>query len=176
MAGAVAPTILRELKKTSDAAQLNRLGSTGTNLYYCTNYMSPQHRDRDATWSICMQVEKNGLHQSDEFNFSYTQWGVYIVTEPKCLWYVRRFDLGVALLISHFIISRFRWFDSSHVHGTIMPRRSSLEAPHPNRAASRGPHKTATQKNTDKAMERKAVRVQNAARTEYWLEGDLDQD
>jgi len=40
MAGAVAPTILRELKRTSDTAQLNCLGSTGTNLYYCTNYTS----------------------------------------------------------------------------------------------------------------------------------------
>jgi hypothetical protein len=83
--------------KQSIEAQLNLLGSIGINLYYCLNYMSPQHRDRDAShWSACCQLWKdmNGPDGStdrvpipnDEFNFAFTEWGVYIETQVKCLW------------------------------------------------------------------------------------------
>jgi hypothetical protein len=84
MIAAVSPAVYHELKQLSDLAETNRLGSTGTNLYYCKNYMSAQHRDNDVSWSLCIQLTKQGL--SDEFNFSFTEWGVYIVTEPQCIW------------------------------------------------------------------------------------------
>lgn len=63
---------------------LNPLGSTGSNIFFCTNYLSPQHVDRDHTLSVCVQLQKNS--QPDEFNFSYTEWGVYIKTIPNCAW------------------------------------------------------------------------------------------
>jgi hypothetical protein len=91
MIQAVSPAVARELILLSAEAETNRLGSTGTNLYYCKNYMSPQHRDDDVSWSLCIQLTKQAL--PDEFNFSFTQWGVYIVTEPRCIWYVFSYDL-----------------------------------------------------------------------------------
>lgn len=83
--------------KQSIEAELNLLGSTGINLYYCLNYMSPQHRDHDAShWSACCQLWKDMLASNgsatrvpmpdDEFNFAFTEWGLYIVTKPKCVW------------------------------------------------------------------------------------------
>lgn len=84
MISTVSPAVAQELKEVSALAETNRLGSTGTNLYYCKNYMSTQHRDNDASWSLCVQLTKQG--RPDEFNFSFTQWGVYIVTEPQCIW------------------------------------------------------------------------------------------
>jgi hypothetical protein len=84
MIGAISPSVYQELKQITAEAETNRLGSTGTNLYYCKDYMSPQHRDCDSTWSLCIQLSKRG--HSDEYNFSFTQWGVYIVTEPRCIW------------------------------------------------------------------------------------------
>jgi hypothetical protein len=84
MLSTVSPAVAQELKELSAKAETNCLGSTGTNLYYCKNYMSTQHRDNDASWSLCVQLTKQG--HPDEFNFSFTQWGVYIVTEPQCIW------------------------------------------------------------------------------------------
>ncbi|KAF7971548.1 hypothetical protein HWV62_20868 [Athelia sp. TMB] len=63
----------------------NSLGSSSSNLYTCNNYVAPQHADRDQGLSVCTQLEKNHC-QADEFNFSYTEWGVYIVTQPKTIW------------------------------------------------------------------------------------------
>jgi hypothetical protein len=84
MIGAISPSVYQELRQLTADAETNRLGSTGTNLYYCKDYMSPQHRDNDASWSLCIQLSKHSL--PDEFNFSFTQWGVYIITEPQCIW------------------------------------------------------------------------------------------
>lgn len=84
MIGAVSPQARRELHNAFNSAQVNRVGSTGNNLYYCSNYMSPQHRDKDQGISTCVQLSKVCL--PDEFNFSYTEWGVYLVTEEKCIW------------------------------------------------------------------------------------------
>jgi hypothetical protein len=82
--------------KQSIEAELNLLGSTGANLYYCDNYLAPQHNDHDAAhWSACCQLWKDMKAEvgdgrvpipKDEFNFAFTQWGVYIETEEKCVW------------------------------------------------------------------------------------------
>ena len=84
--GSIAPYVAQQNRKTSATTGLNRLGSGGTNLYYCYNYMSSQHCDEDVTWTISMQLRKEGENQKDEYNFSYTEWGVYLVTEDKCIW------------------------------------------------------------------------------------------
>jgi hypothetical protein len=82
--------------KQSIEADLNLLGSIGVNLYYCLNYMSPQHRDHDAShWSACCQLWKDMVGSEgsarvpipdDEFGFAFTEWGLYIETCIKCVW------------------------------------------------------------------------------------------
>lgn len=69
-----------------DVDKLNPLGSDGSNLYVCTDYMSPQHCDRDMGISLCTQLFKNS--KKDEFNFAYSQWGAYIETQENTAWYV----------------------------------------------------------------------------------------
>ncbi|KAF8237872.1 hypothetical protein L208DRAFT_1375397 [Tricholoma matsutake] len=83
-------------QETAEESGLNHLGTT--------DYISPQHTNNDVDISVCMQFEKNCL--SDKFNFSYTEWGVYIETIENCLWL----------------------FYSSHLHGTIIPHLSTLKA------------------------------------------------
>lgn len=62
-----------------------RLGPSGANLYFCTDYMSPQHADADVAWALCCQLAKNGVGE-DEYNFCYTKWQVYLRTEPRAVW------------------------------------------------------------------------------------------
>ncbi|KNZ80257.1 hypothetical protein J132_06683 [Termitomyces sp. J132] len=81
----VTKKIIQESEKDDGSASLNRLGSTGNNLFVCTDYMSPQHIDHDDGISITMQYDKNC--QEDEFNFAFTQWGHYIETKKNCLCY-----------------------------------------------------------------------------------------
>ncbi|KAF8229439.1 hypothetical protein L208DRAFT_1378937 [Tricholoma matsutake] len=88
--------LTKTVGETAEESGLNHLGTT--------DYISPQHTDNDVDISVCMQFEKNCL--SDEFNFSYTEWGVYIEIMENCLWL----------------------FYSSHLHGTIMPHLSTLKA------------------------------------------------
>lgn len=63
----------------------NTLGTTIANLYVCSDYAAPQHYNEDEELSMCIQVRKKRCRPS-EFNFAYTQWGVYIVTEDWAIW------------------------------------------------------------------------------------------
>jgi len=94
----------------------------------------------------------------------------------------------------YFIIKKthYRWFNANHVHGTIMPRQSSIhgsllnktghhvrqhprDAPGPNYippTVSNGEHKVLQKKDVTKALERKQVRVAYEARTQYWCADD----
>ena len=74
------------------------------------------------------------------------------------------------------LICNIRWFNGQHVHGTIMPRESSMKAKYGQRSMSYGLGMTVTKKNADKARERKIVRIQSQKRQEYWLSGDLNKD
>lgn len=69
---------------TNSTGALNSLGSTDANIFVCTNYISPQHFDKDVSLSVCIQLDKKC--QDDEFHFSYTQWGLYIETIPNSIW------------------------------------------------------------------------------------------
>lgn len=71
---------------TSQESGGNTVGSSCANLYTCDDYMAPQHTDNDQDMSVCMQLGKDCA--KDEYNFSYTEWGVYIVTQERCIWYV----------------------------------------------------------------------------------------
>jgi hypothetical protein len=79
-----APDIAKNIKETSAAAEMNRLGTSGANIFYCSDYLSPQHFDCDASLSICAQLDKQGT--DNEWNFCYTEWGKYIVTQPNAVW------------------------------------------------------------------------------------------
>lgn len=81
------PEVREGIHMESDESGGNPLGSTCFNLYTCNDYMAPQHFDHDQGWSICTQLQKVDC-QEDEYNFSFTEWGVYIVTQEKTIWWV----------------------------------------------------------------------------------------
>lgn len=81
------PEIRQQFRKTTEETEGNILGKTASNIYYCHNYSSPLHKDKDIGLSSCIQLKKTGL-QEDEWNFAYAEWGFYIVTEPNTAWYV----------------------------------------------------------------------------------------
>lgn len=78
------PPVVNDIVAQTQASELDAFGDLGGTLFYCDNYMSPQHLDSDATWSICTQLEKICL--PDEFNFALTEWGIYYITAPGALW------------------------------------------------------------------------------------------
>ena len=93
-------TYHRTLKKLSKHSGINRLGSAGVTTFYCTNYMSPQHFDRDVKldeffpdeevedfFSLTIQLDLSTA-DPDEFDFAYTEWGVILWTVPNLLWCV----------------------------------------------------------------------------------------
>lgn len=66
---------------------LNQLGSTGMNLYYCTNYISLIYADRDALrHSLRCQLQRQNC-LPDEFNFCYIRWGILLHTQLNTAWY-----------------------------------------------------------------------------------------
>ena len=79
------PAVVKNIVAQTEASQLDAFGDLGGTLFYCDNYMSLQHSDSDASWSLYMQLKKICL--TDEFNFALTEWGVYYITEPEALWW-----------------------------------------------------------------------------------------
>jgi hypothetical protein len=152
-----APEIVTEIRQRKQLAAVNNLGRTGMNSFYCWEYASPLHEDDDDAWSICCQLWKSGC-KSDEYNFSYALWGVYIRTQENCVWCVTRTFLACLPLLI-----RFRFFNPRHLHGTVLPRQSSVET-----AISRGTHTTMRRRDLGKAALLKRVRETYEARTEYW--------
>ena len=69
------PPVVKNIVTQTEASQLDAFGDLGGTLFYCDNYMSPQHPDSDASWSLCTQLEQICL--TYEFNFAQTEWGVY---------------------------------------------------------------------------------------------------
>lgn len=86
------PEVRQTLHESSQDSGGNPLGSTCSNLFTCNDYMAPQHCDHDEEMSICTQVEKSGC-QEDEYNFSFTEWGVYIETQERTIWWVFIFQV-----------------------------------------------------------------------------------
>ncbi|KAJ7827329.1 hypothetical protein B0H14DRAFT_3467119 [Mycena olivaceomarginata] len=117
-----APQVVHEVQAKTQVAGINRMGRMGMNSFYCWEYASPLHVDDDEGWSICCQLYKNC--RSDEYNFAYIEWGIYIRTEANCIWF----------------------FNPNHLHGTVLPRQSSLAS-----AVSRGTHTTIRRKDIEKA-------------------------
>ncbi|KAG1832380.1 hypothetical protein EV424DRAFT_1533554 [Suillus variegatus] len=85
------PLVIKDLQDVTSKAKVQHLGSTGCVTFYCHNYVAPQHKDHNVLW-----------------NFSFTEWGVYIRNVDNTTYY--------------------RWFDSSDIHRTIMPGNRVLQS------------------------------------------------
>ncbi|KAF9219273.1 hypothetical protein BS17DRAFT_770121 [Gyrodon lividus] len=96
-----APSVVKEMQDLG--RESNVLGNYGVTAYHCWNYISPQHFDKDHTWTISYQLFKKGCMQ-DEFDFSLAHWGISLETIENCAW----------------------WFKGDHLHGTVAPRQSTL--------------------------------------------------
>lgn len=81
----MAPDVFKSIQGALKEAQMLRLGPSGANLYFCTDYMGPQHSDVDVTWALTCQLQKADLDVA-EFNFCFTRWRVFIQTEPRTVW------------------------------------------------------------------------------------------
>ena len=68
----IALEVKKVIQETNQSnPSVNSLGSTGSNLYVCTDYMAPQHYDNDTSISLCCSIHKES--KLDEFCFSYTK-------------------------------------------------------------------------------------------------------
>ncbi|KAJ6482306.1 hypothetical protein C8R47DRAFT_1197521 [Mycena vitilis] len=145
-------------------AGLDPLGATRCNLFGCHDYMSCGHSDRDGApkdkskkkkkvdpssetlsdcVSCCIQYEKNC--KTDEFNFSFTEWGVLVRTIPGCVWA----------------------FNGRDMHQVTLPRRSSVENAGTQPMCS-GTAPTVATVNVSKAKAFMRARRLRAVTAEYW--------
>ncbi|KAL0576736.1 hypothetical protein V5O48_005259 [Marasmius crinis-equi] len=91
------------ISRTAKTARTRHLGTEGVSGVYCTNYIAPQHGDRDASFTAAVQLTKQAPSRS-HFAFVYSEWGIVIETVSDTLF----------------------WFDSDALHGTLTCRRSDL--------------------------------------------------
>ncbi|KAJ3832122.1 hypothetical protein F5878DRAFT_666857 [Lentinula raphanica] len=97
--------------------ECDHMGMTGANIYNCTGYMAPIHRDQDVTRGLCTQVLLSADSSQHEFGFCNIEYKYFIATTTNCLWS----------------------FDSSDLHGTMLPSKQTVaslnsHALDPNRA------------------------------------------
>lgn len=79
------------------------------------------------------------------------------------------YQLLILTFVPFYLTPSYRWFDSSHVHGTIMPRQSTVLAARLRGGAnSRGVHKAYPKRTAKRAAARKVIRANHANRTEIW--------
>jgi hypothetical protein len=65
-------------------ADTERLGTTGASLYYCDNFTSPIHCDRDAARGFSAQYEV--WAEPKAYSFIYVQSGLYFITQANSFW------------------------------------------------------------------------------------------
>ncbi|KAJ3888768.1 hypothetical protein GG344DRAFT_79460 [Lentinula edodes] len=146
-----------ELSKNCD-----RLGLAGANIYNCTGYVAPGHRDKDAAPSLSVQALLLAESQYAEFAFCHFERQFYVKSRTNLLW-----D-----------------FDANFTHGTMLPSRRTLQNLNsqaiPNAefgsnirrgvTASNGHHLTITKKNCARAEANATIRAQYSSRSQYWKE------
>ncbi|KAJ3841852.1 hypothetical protein F5878DRAFT_702347 [Lentinula raphanica] len=98
----VHPNLARELKRIG--RECDRMGMTGANIFNCTGYMAPIHRDKDASRGLCAQALLSADTTYREFSFCNIEYQYYIVTRTNCLWS----------------------FKSSNLHGTMLPSSTTI--------------------------------------------------
>ncbi|KAJ7431287.1 hypothetical protein B0H11DRAFT_2210433 [Mycena galericulata] len=109
VAKTIHPQIESDLLEVTEGSELNRFGRFGATAYYCTNFISCVHSDKDVikegrpTLHPCIQLWKEKCGPND-YNFGMVRWGIVIRTEENTVWV----------------------FDGCDEHGTIIPSKSSV--------------------------------------------------
>ncbi|KAF7318787.1 hypothetical protein HMN09_00391000 [Mycena chlorophos] len=132
-----APDIVRQIKAA--AKPLLPFGRTSQMAFYCSEYASPQHFDKDGSWSLCCQLKKTA--GPDEYNFVFAEYGVVIETQPNTLWV----------------------FNPQELHGTLLPRRSSYK-----QSVSSGIHTTLRSRDLHAAEKAEHARLAHSAFKNFW--------
>ncbi|KAJ3898662.1 hypothetical protein F5879DRAFT_994561 [Lentinula edodes] len=151
------------VKRITDLAKnCDRLGLTGANIYNCTGYVAPSHRDKDAAPGLSVQALLLADSQYAEFAFCHFERLFYVKSRTNLLW-----D-----------------FDANFTHGTMLPSRRTLQNLNSHASpdvefqssirrggtASNGHHLTVTKKNFKRAEANATIREQYSLRSQYWEE------
>ncbi|TCD60999.1 hypothetical protein EIP91_009169 [Steccherinum ochraceum] len=138
------PPSFHKLRDVTRDAQMHRIGTTGPTAFYCVNYLSCQHLDTETACSMSCQLGLD-TEYSDEYDFAYTEYGVVFRTVENCGW----------------------WFDASKVHGSVMPRLSTVNKG-AKRRMSTGIHITIRKKDMEKSAYLSSVLDLHDARCAIW--------
>ncbi|KAJ6471204.1 hypothetical protein DFH09DRAFT_1220462 [Mycena vulgaris] len=129
--------IEHDLSELTEESELNRFGRFGAVGFYCSDFMSPVHIDKDTfktdrpTLHPCIQLSKERCGP-DDYNFAMVKWGIAIRTERNTVWV----------------------FDGRDEHGTIMPSQSAANQG----ASSVGKHDTNNTKDVSRASACRDIR------------------
>ncbi|KAJ3889810.1 hypothetical protein GG344DRAFT_66794 [Lentinula edodes] len=152
------PALVKKIIELSK--ECDRLGLTGANVYNCTGYVAPGHRDKDAAPTSATMNTFIMWYQEQTFSGR--------LFNEFYIW-----DYLINILL--------RSFDANFVHGTMLPSQRTLRnlnslasssMLHQKRGvtASNGHHLTVTRKNLKRAQENAAIRKQYQLREQYWVE------
>ena len=80
-----------EMRVDAKGCGLHHFGHSVLTLYYCKDYMSPVHRDRDSGFSLALQISKDNQNSGDntdsgDYDFGYAQYGIRLRTLPGSAW------------------------------------------------------------------------------------------
>ncbi|KAJ3968626.1 hypothetical protein EV361DRAFT_407064 [Lentinula raphanica] len=95
------PELTRRLKTRSE--ECDQLGMMGANLFNCTGYMAPIHRDKDATSGLSVQALLEADTEYKEYGFCNIEHQYYITTATNCI-----------------------CFDAGQMHGTMLPSKTTI--------------------------------------------------
>ena len=74
-----------EMRQDAQNCGLHHFGHSALTLYYCKDYMAPVHCDKDAGFSLALQISKDNCEPGD-YDFGYVQFGVRLNTQPGSAW------------------------------------------------------------------------------------------
>ena len=74
-----------EMRQDAQNCGLHHFGHSALTLYYCKDYMAPVHCDKDAGFSLALQISKDNCEPGD-YDFGYAQFGVRLHTQPGSAW------------------------------------------------------------------------------------------
>ncbi|KAJ7725391.1 hypothetical protein B0H16DRAFT_283324 [Mycena metata] len=139
VAKSIYPNIEKDMIQITEDSELNRFGRFGVTGYYCTNFISCIHSDKDIKPKVghhpilhpCIQLFKDKCGPHD-YNFGMIKWGVIVRTMVNTAWI----------------------FDGNDEHGTEMPSESAMNAG----ASSSGEHHAVSAKNANRASACREVR------------------